>query len=136
MPKTTMAFYKGTVIEAPITQHDEFMDTCIKGANTVIIGMLRKGYTLDDVKESVKEQLDVMEEGLCVAQKKLKDEGKFIPYEKMTTKKYRAYLAEVCFHTMTGDQFISKWFLNIATLLKLKVIENDDKNGWLTSTYR
>jgi hypothetical protein len=77
--------------------------------------------------------MDEMEQSMCVAQEKDKSNGKFIPYQEILSERYKEWLAEAYSHKMTGEEFIIIWFVNVATLLKLKVVENDNENGWLCS---
>jgi hypothetical protein len=129
----TMALYKGTAVQYVGVKDAEFMKTCIKCADDMVVKMLRDGFSLDFVGEQVKKQMDEMEQSMCVAQEKDKSNGKFIPYQEILSERYKEWLAEAYSHKMTGEEFIIIWFVNVATLLKLKVVENDNENGWLCS---
>jgi hypothetical protein len=131
-----MALYKGTAVTYVGVNDDEFLKSCIKCADDMVVKMLRDGFSLDFVGEQVKKQMDEMEECMCVAQEKDKRNGKFIPFQEISSKEYKDWLSEAYSHKMTGEDFIIIWFVNVATLLKLKVVENDDNNGWLRSITR
>jgi hypothetical protein len=130
MTKTSFrAFYKGTSIEAPcaLTKIDEFFKVVVENGEGQIVKFLRDGHTLEQVKNVLGGQLNMIEEGLCRTQDQstLWTEG--------TLGDQMAWMAAAVAGTMLEGQAeaaIALWFMNIAALLKLKVIENDNDNGW------
>ena len=130
MPQIANAFYKGTSVESPIDDGNMYIRLSIEGAQMQIKCLLKEGYNIQQIKNITIEQLDTMEEGLFVAQQKSKDNGAFVPFNEITSEQYYKYLEDSCFGAMKGYEFAFIWFMNVATLLKLKAIQNDNENGW------
>ena len=100
------------------------MKTCIDGAKNQIAKMLRCGASLKQIGILAKNELDKMEEQLCQA----KDAKKTVEF---SGKDYLDYLSNASGKEFSGVEFMSHWYVNVAVLLKLKVIDNDEMNGWL-----
>ena len=118
------AYYKGTSIRCVFEEEDLFVKMCIDGAKDQIANMLRGGASLKQIGIIAKIELDKMEEQMCQG----KDAKK--PQE-FSGKDYLDYLSNVSGKEISGVEFMSIWYINIAVLLKLKVIDNDEMNGWL-----
>jgi hypothetical protein len=121
------AFYNGTSLQAPVApaKMDAFFKNIVTAGESLIISFLRDGKSLAEVKAILKGQMDLMEDGLCRTQKEA-DIGKVGDQS--------AWMAAATAGTEMdgdGDLNVILWFINIACLLKLKVIENDNNNGWL-----
>ena len=121
------AFWNGTSIQAPVAPHktEAFFKTITQTAHAQIEKFLRDGMPLDAIKALYKGQMDVMESGLCRTEDKTKiwmagDQSAWMEAATAGTE-------------MEGDGDLNciLWFINTAACLKLKVIENDDNNGWL-----
>ena len=126
----TRAFYKGTSIQCPYVDTDDFMKVIHKGSNHVMVESLKADCSLETQKKMYIKQLDAIEEALC------KFQGIHGLGNKMKGNDVWKWLDEVgrlSGLNVSGKTLIMLWFMNIAALLKLKVIENDDKNGWLVT---
>lgn len=123
------AFYNGTSLQAPVVpaKMDAFFKHIVAAGAVQIEKFLRAGISLAEIKAILKGQMDLMEDGLFRTQKE-EDIGKVGDQS--------AWMAAATAGTEMeddGDLNVFLWFINIASLLKLKVIENDDNNGWLFS---
>jgi len=119
------AFYKGTSlsIELETLKMKEFCKMIVKGAQMLI--QLDEYSSLEEARLKIKAEMDEMEEGLC------RNEDKSRTWTKCDQ---NAWVKEAIKGTsQDGDPDIATymWFARILALLKLKVIENDDMNGWL-----
>ena len=111
------AYYKGTSLPAPCSfeWEAEFFATVKEGGHKQIEAYLRDGESLPSTIAILKGQLDLMAAGLCKHEKS--NVGVRIYVKDM----YRM-CAKAVEGVMTGK--------DIASLLELKVIENDEMNGW------
>ena len=78
--------------------------------------------SLNEIGTLIKEHMDAMEAGLCRTQEPSevwKEGDQYAWLEKAMGKENGSGIVHLVF-----------WFVNIAILLKLKVIESDDMNGW------
>ena len=122
------AFYNGTSLCAPIepASAPKFMAKIVQSGAEQIVGFLRTGHTIEQIKSILKGQLDLIEAGLCRTQK---------PEDIWTCGSQEEWVEQAIkdteFESGGADVAVILWFMNIASLLKMKVIENDDKNGWL-----
>ena len=121
------AFYKGTSLQAPVEPErvDEFHTHIVETAHRQIEKFLRDGMPLDTIKALYKGQMDVIEDGLCRTQK---------AEDIWTAGDQSAWMEAATAGTeMEGDGDLNTilWFVNLAALLELKVVENDNDNGWL-----
>jgi hypothetical protein len=121
------AFYKGTSLQAPVEPErvDEFHKHIVETAQRQIEKFLRDGMPLATIKALYKDQMDLMEDGLCRTQK---------AEDIWTAGDQSAWMEAATAGTeMEGDGDLNTilWFVNTAALLKLKVVENDNDNGWL-----
>lgn len=121
------AFYKGTSIQAPIAPErlDAFHKHILETAHNQIEKFLRDGMPLAVLKALYKDQMDLMEDGLCRTQN---------AEDIWTTGDQSAWMEAATAGTeLEGDGDLNTilWFVNTAALLKLKMIENDNDNGWL-----
>ena len=126
----TRAFYKGTSIQCPYVDTDDFMKLIHKGSNHVMVESLKADCSLETQKKMYIKQLDAIEEALC------KFQGIHGLGNKMKGNDVWKWLDEVgrlSGLNVSGKTLIMLWFMNIAALLKLKVIENDEMNGWLVT---
>jgi hypothetical protein len=106
-----LAFYNGTPIQMLID-----VETVMEHARDMIKLGLKNGVDIKTQIQDYKTQLDSMEQDLASA----------FEIGKLVT------LRDVTRHW--GDQFkqhITIWYLDVAALLILKVIKDDDKNGFL-----
>ena len=124
------AYYKGTSLECPIDNQDKYMTLIIEKGHSQIEKFLRAGETMDNTIKCLTEQLDTMEEGLCYAEKK--SGVKWATYS--SKNEYMLYLKNASYGALEGDEFLACWWVNIASLLELKVIKNDEMNGWWIPT--
>ena len=124
------AYYKGTSVEG-IIGNLGMINYAINLGNEQIKKMLQNKISIKQIKETLIEELDNMEEMLTIEQKTRQDNGTFIRFEQMRFPEYLSYLETASFNTMTGNEFLTRWWTNVASLLKLKAIENDDMNGWM-----
>ena len=123
------AFYNGTSIQAPVVpaKMDAFFNNIVTAGERMIIAFLREGNSLAEVKAILKDQMDLMEDGLCRTEDKS---------QTWNVGDQSAWMAAATAGTEMeddGDHNVVLWFINIASLLRLKVIEHDDNNGWLFS---
>ena len=121
------AYYKGTSLQALIQpeQHAEFMTAIKNAANKWIRVGLEQGQSLSQIGAFHKAQMDAMEDGLCRTQ------AAFPPGFHAADEQTAWCDAAFADLDIKGAAGAVIWFTNIALLLKLKVIENDDSNGWL-----
>lgn len=121
------AYYKGTSLQALVQpeQHADFMTAIKNAANDWIRHGLQQGMSLAQIGAFHKAQLDAMEDGLCRTQ------AAFPPG--LSTGDAQDAWCDAAFADldMKGAAGAIIWFVNIALLLRLKIIENDDNNGWL-----
>jgi hypothetical protein len=95
------------------------------------VNFLKAGFKLKEIGELLKAQLDLLEEGLR------RESHRFPPGLSDTDQQSLWVEAAVggSFTTelgtvITGKEATASWFINIASLLKLKVIKDDEMNGW------
>ena len=126
-----MGYYKGTMLTLGAKIVNSDMTLIIirevhKKWESQIDDRLKTGMTIDEQKELYKEQLDLMEQ-VWFESEKLFDRN---------YKKREQYMVEKCCEIKGNNGSFKSlhklWFMNIACLLKLKVINNDDMNGFLT----
>jgi hypothetical protein len=120
------AYYKGTSLPAPCSKEREaeFFATIKEGGRKQIEAYLHDGESLSNTIAILKGQLDQMEAGLC------KHQGSNVGVRMYVEDMYR-WCAAAVEGVLTGKEATIMWWMNIASLLELKVIENDDMNGWL-----
>ena len=102
-------YYKGTCF--PITTQPHLLDNFAECALSMIKDGLKMGDSLEEQKKYYKEQLDTIENTLC------KTNNDPIKASFILNKEI--------------ELLQSTWILNILALLKLKVIKNDEMNGYL-----
>ena len=117
------AYYKGTSMTLTFNNKqkcDEFKQIC---ESQILLG-LRTGVSIPTQIADYFEQLNLMEQYL------FDDERVYgSPLTKKEEKKY-----ELRFSTrfnMNMEKFQSLWFANVASLLKLKQLKDDDMNGFM-----
>ena len=116
-----LAFYKGTAWPAICICQDNQIGFYEEQAHEMITLGLRQGQSLEDQKQTYKEQLDIME-GLLI---EYNSTGK--PYGTADDNT----IARVCNALEQPKEFAREfWYLNVGALLELKVIANDNYNGW------
>ena len=120
------AYYKGSSLPCLKEDETKFLQTAIKLGHDQIANMLRSKQTLKNIIALLTEQMDRLEEGLRMMEKK---NGK--KWQAMSYSEWMKYLSDASLGCLTGDQFMCCWWINIASLLELKAIENDEMNGWL-----
>ena len=126
----TRAFYKGTSIQCPYVDADGYMKLTHKGSNHVMVESLKADCSLETQKKMYIKQLDAIEKGLCKYQG---IHGLGYEMKGDDVWKWLDEVGQLSGLNVTGKMVLALWFMNIAALLKLKVIENDDKNGWLVT---
>ena len=105
------AYYKGTPIQMLISV-EQAMES---GREMIKLG-LQMGESMETQKKDYKEQLDIMEQELVDA---------FGVVERRTLRDVQR---------LWGDKFesnLSLWYMDIAALLIMKVIKDDNDNGFL-----
>ena len=124
------AFYKGTSLSAPCgkERQAEFFAAVKESGHKRIEAFLRDGESLPSTIAILTGQLDLMEEGLRKYEGR--DAGERMYLEDM----YR-WCAKAVEGVMTGKEATIMWWMSIASLLELKVIENDEMNGWLDMNF-
>jgi hypothetical protein len=132
MSKTEMLmmFWNSTGLEAPVEKHkwDDFIKAVKESADIQIAAFLNDGETHSSTAQILSGQLTSWENRMIQLQK----EARWAPNHSVGTKEYMAYLDEVARPSkISGFQMCVIWFINIAILLKMGVIKNDDSNGWL-----
>lgn len=114
-----MCFYDGTPITLQTTKEGyPLMSEKIKNAAKIIIdGMLAEGYTKEKIADTIQEQQEDLH-------KKILSVAKFVS-------------DEILEQAWGADWKImeSLWAVNIAILLRLKRIKNDDNYGWSLHDY-
>jgi hypothetical protein len=116
MATTLFAYYKGTCI-SQISSNN--IDKLKKNLTKQIETGLRMGVSLQEQINDYKTQLDIIEKLWYESELKYgNDENLRIDY---IVNNYGCNM----------DTITSLWFMNIASLLKLKVIKNDDMNGFV-----
>ena len=124
--ETTMYFYKGTTF--PIVSNGEGFPKLInKGALDMIINGEKMGVSREQQIKDYKEQLDAMEQAMCDIQA---DMG--VPENDVDARAYLDALCAECGKDQTELQAI--WCINIASLLLMKALKQDDFNGTMTLT--
>jgi len=103
------------------------MKHIITAANFVIVESLKCGDSLNTQKALYLKQINSIEKALCDYQGihgvggVMKDDAVW---------EWLDEIGKMSGLNVIGKTVLITWFMNIAALLKLKVIENDDKNGW------
>jgi hypothetical protein len=120
----TYAYYKGTSIKCAYEEEELYLKMSIAGANEMITKMLRRGASLKEIGILTKNEIDKMEEYLCQAPNAKR-------MAEFSFKDYMDYLSNASGGKFSGIDFMTHWFVNVGVLLKLKVIDNDEMNGWL-----
>jgi hypothetical protein len=116
MATTLTAYYKGTCI-SQISSNN--IDKLKKNLTKQIENGLRMGISLQEQINDYKTQLDIIEKLWYESELQYgNDENLRIDYI-------------VNNYGYDMDTITSLWFMNIASLLKLKVIQNDDMNGFV-----
>jgi hypothetical protein len=119
MATTLFAYYKGTCI-SQISSNN--IDKLKKNLTKQIETGLRIGVSLQEQINDYKTQLDHIE--------KIWYESELKYGNDKSSKNLRIdYIVNNYGYNI--DTITSLWFMNIASLLKLKVIENDDMNGFV-----
>ena len=122
------AYYKGTSIE------HESIDLLTKvkaNAHNMIVKGLKTGLFLEFIKQDLKSQLDALENGLKVVQVRENSVGKFGNQNEWLRKgALEVGMKDREGQPMTGAMAASLWFLNVAALIELGVIDDDEMNGW------
>ena len=126
----TRAFYKGTSIQCPYVDTDDFMKLIHKGSNHVMVESLKADCSLETQKKMYIKQLDAIEKGLCKYQG---IHGLGYEMKGDDVWKWLDEVGQLSGLNVSGKTLIMLWFMNIAALLKLKAIENDEMNGWLVT---
>lgn len=122
------AYYKGTSLQLPvcISKTEEVWKEIERKGENQVVKFLQMGVSLDELKEVYLEQLNEIEDGLCRTEDKSQLNG-LVDQQEIVEKAIKGTRLE-----SQGAEFATAiWFLNIAALLKMKVIENDNMNGWL-----
>ncbi len=114
-----MAFYDGTPITLQVSKEKyPSMTKKIKDAATNIIdSMLKDGCTKEEIGDCVQEQQEIMH-------KKILSVAKFVSDEILE----KAWGAD-------WRMIELEWAVNVAVLLRLKRIKNDDNYGWSLHDY-
>jgi len=120
----TYGYYKGTSIHCIYKDEAGYVKKCSDAANTLITILLRSGKNLKFIGERTKERMDELEEYLCQAP----DSKRTVEF---SGKDYLDYLSNASGGKHSGEEFAFLWYVNMTVLLKLKVIDNDEMNGWL-----
>ena len=121
----TLFFYKGSAF--PIANYKENVGEITMGlANEMIVTGLKSGFSMEDQKRDYKLQLDAMEQAIwdntTDSRNAYDTLDKAIESLNALGLKIRGY-----------DEFHTMWSLNVCALLKMKVINNDNDNGILTT---
>lgn len=127
----TRAFYKGTSIQCPYIDDEMFMKTIIAGANEQILESLKCGESLTELKAYYLDQMNSIEKALCDYHGIYHGVDDVMKGEAVWD--WLDEIGKMSGFNVTGRWVLIMWFMNIAALLKLKVIENDDKNGWFVA---
>ena len=121
------AFYNGTGLEFPgvITRKQIDKETSEGGMFLQQIASFkeREGFTDEQIVEVLKEQLEDWEGRLCDYQQQ-KGADNIIGME-------QSKMLKEVFPNRDPNMMVTLWFMNIACLLHLKAIPNDEKFGWL-----
>jgi hypothetical protein len=132
-------YYKGTSLVAPVKPGTEkkFQAHIAQLGQKQIVNFLKEGLSLKATGELLKRQLDVLEEGL------FREHHRFPPgvsdtyQQNLWIEAAAEGLKNYDGSKMSGEEATSIWFINIASLLKLNVIKDDDDNGWsLVKAYK
>ena len=127
-----MSYYKGLGLTAPVPFENEkkFLAAIVKAGHNQIDAGLRSGESLINIKATIISQLETLKGDI---ESIVKREGlKFGQLTCQTGLVRRAL--EQRGSKMKSLEAITMWFMNIASLLELKYIENDDLNGWLLTS--
>ena len=121
-------YYKGTSLVAPVAngREEEFLDHIRTKAHAQITRAMRDGISLADLRAFYKGQMDTIEKNLSDLQDTHFPAG-FSTLEQQT-KWVHAAMAGGDHDGLRGTII---WFLDIACLLELRVIRDDEMNGWL-----
>ena len=123
-------FYKKHGVSIPVDDAEAWKKVIEDGANTIILNMMRDGLSLDKIGlSSVQENDKIL--------KQIKKVG--TQHKNLTFGEQAILLSPVAKKLGinkrekedAGADVTIQWCVNIAILLKLKVIENNDENGWL-----
>ena len=118
-----ICFYKGTAFPLGIIGKNICKDLFMKTANIMIVAGLQNGHSIEEQKVHYKKQLDKMESELC----------KLSGGKRLNNKQTKSVIDTLSKRmNMSIDAISTLWYLNVSALLKLKVIEDDNMNGFIT----
>ena len=123
----TMYFYKGTTFPI-VSNGDGFPKLINKWALDMIIKGEKMGVSREQQIKDYKEQLDVMEQVMTDIQAEMG-----VPENDKDAQDQLDALCEECGKDQTELQAI--WCINIASLLLMKALKQDDFNGTMTQTF-
>ena len=109
---TVLVFYKGT----PLQYSNKQYDLMHRKGNEMIVSGLRNGVSLEQQKKDYLNQLDFIEEKICF----ISNNDEIFEEKLIANWGKEEYLKSKML-----------WFMNIEALIKLKVLNDDDKNGFL-----
>jgi len=105
-------YYKGTMLQMPFVYKKELINMF---ESTIINGLIN-GATIAEQRVSIIEDLDIMEQYIC---------------EQWGNKKYDINKFEQLIGKEKYEKMCAKWGINIICALKLKIIKNDNDNGYM-----
>lgn len=125
------AFYQGLAVGIPVPPHDgkQFVDDMAIEATKTLVGYMRSGRTLGEMKELIKKRLDVMSKAYKEAVKDTED------WKLMFVNDYfkdtNIMAKSVGFDSSVKSAGITLFALYVAMAVKLKAIPEDNHNGFL-----
>ena len=112
-----VCYYDGTGIDVLIDFPSlvEFEEWKVNNCEAYILKSLRRGSSIDYIKGECLEALEILHQEILT----------YVGLENEFTLKKIKKLWKEEFTTKCG-----MWYMNVACLIKLRVLENDDMNGW------
>jgi hypothetical protein len=120
MGKCWLAYYKGTAFPQAFVKYEPKV---VRLGEDFLVKGLHSGYSIPNQVKFFKHQLDQIEYSLCRHQPLISG----LPVEEALNKVSEELNKSVEFLQAT-------WYGNIAALLKVNALENDNMNGWLVIT--
>ena len=119
---TVMAFYKGTGLNVTLIAGSSFQDEKKDWEKQIVMG-LKEGNSMNELKALYQGQLDVMEQIWFDGEEKFGED----------IDRRSKYMETECSVYKFGNfkKISMMWFINVACLLKLNMIKDDDMNGFV-----
>jgi hypothetical protein len=128
-------YYKGSSLVAPVNHGKEalFLKIVADRADKSILELMKEGVRLADIGRAALDGMNLLEQAMCDIQ----DDYPPGPQPMSRQFEMAAKMNQKAGGPQrTGEEVVLCWFASIYTLLKLKLIKNDEMNGWLLTSLK